>query len=237
MKNQLKKFLETLSTIKGRMAGVGDSLPPDAEIERGSVLAYGKRAIENCNREIGDTLNDLEKLLTEASELATEDGTISDEVREKVKQELLESGDLVTKADAQAATEAAVAGKETEIRDQLRKEADEKAELNARRDKLGEDIPKDVRGAIPEDALSGDQFEANSAKIAKRFQQLKELNISANSVLLEVASLKVDADGDAAYDKKVEQLKELMAGSGSTPRHRNPNPNFESKTDKPVVMI
>lgn len=205
------KFLETLTALLGRVSSVKSSLPDANSLDKDSVQAIQTR---NLEQNAADLTKIGEEVKTMIGELQTAaDAGVTAEEKAKLIDEAVAAGEILKKADHDAAVQVAVKNKEDELKQSFADQEATRQQVEVNRAKLGEKIKNAAAlAAIPEAALTGDQVETNSAKIVDRFEKLSAKGITAEAALVEIASMALDEDGDAAYDGKL-KLYEQLSGS------------------------
>ena len=203
----LQNFFEQYQTqARSKINTAIGSLPPLEQVEAASEAGQALRRMKYCGDELMACLQSFDAQISDVvNQVKAKAEALTAQHAEAVIAQKKEAGEIVLKADLDAAvenarTQAVNAEREAVAANQQREQL-----ISTRRAELVTGgVPENVAQAVNAELLIGDGFEAVSTTIKSRVNKLKELGIASPEVLQEFAAgIAVNQEGDAEFERRL----------------------------------
>jgi hypothetical protein len=208
----LQDFLGFLTELKAKANLTLQGLPPLEQFEASSELAYCFRALQRQANELVEFTETINKSMTEvAAKLGAE-----------AVAEAVTAGNYIAKTDHEAALSAARIAVEKDVRNTITAEQVGRDKVASRRQQIITDkiLPAVAAERLSDTVLGADDYLGSAAKVGSRIKLFGDLGVTAETageVIAEVASIPLDADGEAIFTQRLQFVTAAATASKKMP--------------------
>lgn len=212
MNPQLQAFLDLIKDMKAQANATLKAMPPIEQFQASQELAWCFESLQRQGNSLVEFAENLSKQIGEVANKITSTATA------EAKTTLLASGELISKADHDAAVTAAANTRETEVRGAIASDAEKFKLLIVRRDKLVSDkvLPAIAAERMPVVQLEGDGYLANAELVKGRLAKLIPFGITpetAAEAVAEIASIPLGEDGEKIFQGRFKLIESACSAS------------------------
>lgn len=221
MKELIQKLLQLHAELRTNANAALKTLPPIEQFEANQELSYGLRCMRNMGQEMAEQLERLNKWLT-----ADTEGAFA-AAEKAVLSAAIAAGDVLPKADHEAAITAARDGAAKATADDLTAKFEAQLKAAGKRNSLLKDLPTVVAEKIPDAVLLSAEAGAAIETIKARLNTLAGFGTTAETAaefVAEVATLPTDAAGTLLFDTRTAPIRVAFQASKPASGKTDPVP-------------
>lgn len=200
------------------------TLPPLEQVDAASQIGWAIRQIREIGEQIGTKMSEIDSQLAEFKK------QVNEEAQAKAKENLIAAGEVMLKADAELAANAAREDGAREAREAMQAEQAEQKKIVERRAQVVVDglLSAEAAERLTDEIFKPDNFMDAVTKVSGRMAKIGELKLStggASAAMAEMAGIPLDEAGDATFEQRLGLIKEIAgAGVGANAERQQEKP-------------